>query len=172
MKNEFFGDISDYRKYGLLRILSGTRETEPDEVPGIKATAAVCWMLTPDEGRPTNTDYLGKRGKWRRFDERLFDALHQAVIVDRERNVARAEHPDILDPALIMAFSLEKSNQLSGYPWTSWQRHLTAGSQFWLFSSSLLRIPQNLLTEGCGRYFADFASGRLPAFTLQTSCSS
>ena len=39
MKNQYFGDINDYRKYGLLRILStyGPIKT------------AVCWMLTPDD---------------------------------------------------------------------------------------------------------------------------
>jgi hypothetical protein len=38
MKNQFFGDINDYRKYGLLRILSG----------GKRASVAVagCSLLT------------------------------------------------------------------------------------------------------------------------------
>ena len=93
MRNEFFGDIRDYRKYGLLRILSG----------GKRASSAVCWMLTPDLGKPTKVDYLCRDKTWRHetcwhFDERLFDALHQAVCVDRERNVARAKHADILSP--------------------------------------------------------------------------
>jgi len=89
MKNEFFGDIRDYRKYGLLRKLAG----------GKKGSAAVCWMLTPDEGRPTSTEYLWRR-KWDRFDRDLFYALHKAVICDKERDVARAENPDILDPEI------------------------------------------------------------------------
>jgi hypothetical protein len=93
MKNEFFGDIRDYRKYGLLRILSG----------GKRASSAVCWMLTPDEDKPTNVAYLCRDKTWHygtcwHFDERLFDALHQAVCVDGVRNVARAKHADILSP--------------------------------------------------------------------------
>lgn len=93
MKNEFFGDIRDYRKYGLLRILSG----------GKKASSAVCWMLTPDVVRPTKVDYLCRDKTWRyktcwHFDEKLFDALQQAVCVDEERKVARAKHADILNP--------------------------------------------------------------------------
>jgi hypothetical protein len=93
VRNEFFGDINDYRKYGLLRILSG----------GKRASSAICWMLTPDMGKPTKVDYLCRDKTWRHktcwhFDERLFDALHQAVCVDRERNVARAKHADILSP--------------------------------------------------------------------------
>ena len=93
MRNEFFGDINDYRKYGLLRILSG----------GKKDSVAVCWMLRPNEDRPTRVDYLRRDKTWRHrtcwhFDERLFDALHQAVCVEGERNVARAAHADILSP--------------------------------------------------------------------------
>ena len=41
MKNQYFGDINDYQKYGLLRTIS--RDT------GLRL--AVCWMLTPDDGR-------------------------------------------------------------------------------------------------------------------------
>jgi hypothetical protein len=90
MKNQFFGDIRDYRKYGLLRILSGGKED----------SSAICWMLTPDVGGPDgkHINYLRQCEKWRQFDKDLFDALHQAVIVDEERNVTRAEVPEILDP--------------------------------------------------------------------------
>ncbi len=88
MKNEFFGDLTDYRKYDLLRILSG----------GKKDSSAVCWMLTPNKGKPTPTGYLDRRKEWAHFNEGLFDALYEAAVVDRERNVVRAEHPDILDP--------------------------------------------------------------------------
>ena len=35
MKNQYFGDINDYRKYGLLRILTNGGEVD----------TAVCWML-------------------------------------------------------------------------------------------------------------------------------
>ena len=97
MRNDFFGDIRDYRKYGLLRTLCGPR----------RESAAVCWMLTPDQGKPTATRYLERPQTWRHFDERLFDALHQAVIVDGQRNVVRAEHPDILDPAVFSFYKEE-----------------------------------------------------------------
>ena len=39
MKNQYFGDINDYRKYELLRILTNGG--------GIKT--AVCWMLTRED---------------------------------------------------------------------------------------------------------------------------
>jgi hypothetical protein len=40
MKNQYFGDINDYRKYGLLRILQSTGN----------GRLLVAWMLTPDGG--------------------------------------------------------------------------------------------------------------------------
>ena len=41
MKNQYFGDVNDYRKYGLLRVLQ--REAN--------LRCVVAWMLTPDDGR-------------------------------------------------------------------------------------------------------------------------
>ena len=40
MKNQHFGDISDYRKYGLLRALQSSGD----------GRLLVAWMLTPDDG--------------------------------------------------------------------------------------------------------------------------
>jgi hypothetical protein len=50
MKNQYFGDINDYRKYGLLRLLSGRGQIR----------TAVCWMLTADNGSSDGSriDYL------------------------------------------------------------------------------------------------------------------
>jgi hypothetical protein len=41
VKNQCFRDINDYRKYGLLRVLTNRGG----------ARTAVCWMFTPDDGR-------------------------------------------------------------------------------------------------------------------------
>lgn len=43
VKNQYFSDINDYRKYGLLRLLTS----------GGKLKTAVCWILMP-EGKPTD----------------------------------------------------------------------------------------------------------------------
>ena len=40
MKDQYFGDINDYRKYGLLRAITASS--------GLRLL--VVWMLTPDEG--------------------------------------------------------------------------------------------------------------------------
>jgi len=90
MKNQFFGDIRDYRKYGLLRRLSGGKEN----------SSAICWMLTPDVGGPNgkHTNYLRQCEKWRHFDKDLFDALRKAVDDDKDRRVGRAGTAAVLDP--------------------------------------------------------------------------
>ena len=71
MKDQYFGDINDYRKYGLLRLLASVADTP----------LTVCWMLTPSDGRNdgSSVSYLLNPGRWRRFDPVLFDALRGAV---------------------------------------------------------------------------------------------
>ena len=61
MKNQYFGDVNDYRKYGLLRILTGFGSM----------TSCVCWMLTADDGRPDGgqVDYLLKPAFWSKYEE-------------------------------------------------------------------------------------------------------
>ncbi len=88
MKNQYFGDINDFRKYALLRILIGMDNLR----------IAVCWMLTADDGGPDGEKikYLYHPDRWMLFDQGLYEELREAVIVDKERNVARAESPGIL----------------------------------------------------------------------------
>ncbi len=91
MKNQYIGDINDFRKYGLLRILS--REG--------KLKIGVCWMLTDsDASRDGNAlGYLAKPQRWKMFDPALFDALKAAVILDKERTVGRIKNAQILPRA-------------------------------------------------------------------------
>lgn len=90
MKNKYFGDINDYRKYGLIRLLSDHG----------RFGTGICWMLTADDLRKDGlrTAYLEERywQKWRRFDAELFDALYQAVMVDGQRDVSVAQSASIL----------------------------------------------------------------------------
>jgi hypothetical protein len=79
MKNQYFGDINDYRKYGLLRTL--TQET------GLRCL--VGWMLTPDDGRTDGRriEYLEDPDTWRGYDPELFDALRRYVVEQGDRKV-------------------------------------------------------------------------------------
>jgi hypothetical protein len=67
VKDQYFGDVNDYRKYGLLRVLvraSGLR-------------LLVSWMLTPDDGGSDGgfRRYLQEPCSLRACDPVLFDAL-------------------------------------------------------------------------------------------------
>ena len=70
MKNQYFGDLADYRKYGLLRALAGA---------GL--SVGVCWMLTPNDGgaHGRKAGYLRRPGweKWARCDPSLFHFLRR-----------------------------------------------------------------------------------------------
>ena len=71
MKEQYVGDINDYRKYALLRILAN----------GGRTRIGVCWMLTPPDGRSdgNKVEYLSQPDKWRHFDPELFNLLKSAV---------------------------------------------------------------------------------------------
>jgi hypothetical protein len=67
LKNQYFADINDYRKYGLLRTFQST---------GI-GKLLVAWMLTPDDGRQDgrSRSYLKEARSWRRYDPELYERL-------------------------------------------------------------------------------------------------
>jgi len=90
MKNQYFGDINDFKKYGLIRALSG----------GGEISTAVCWMLTDDDvGRDgRKTTYLSQAGIYRSLDPRLFDSLKKCLRTGR-RDVAMAERWNIIPSA-------------------------------------------------------------------------
>ena len=73
MKNQYFGDVNDYRKYGLLRLLAG----------GGTLRIGVCWMLTPNDSGPDGkkTEYLDDRNRdeWQCYDHELYEFLRRKV---------------------------------------------------------------------------------------------
>jgi len=88
MKNQYFGDINDYRKFGLIRALTGYGEL----------SSGICWMLTEDDSRPDGgkLDYLLKPDTWRGYDGELFEALREAVVIQGERSVQGADKRNIV----------------------------------------------------------------------------
>src|SRR5262245_54366349 len=99
MKNQYFGDINDYRKYGLLRGLQ--KET------GLRF--GVSWMLTePDlrsDGR--RTEYWANPFRWREFDPALFDLLRQCEEHPSLRDVSSAQNWELIDNATYYTGLLE-----------------------------------------------------------------
>ncbi len=91
MKNQYVGDINDFRKYGLLRVLSSDGAIR----------TGVCWMLTPDDMRNDGQfiSYLDASHAWRGYDPVLFDRLVMCVRNPEERNVQCIEETGILPNA-------------------------------------------------------------------------
>ncbi len=90
MKNQYYADVNDYRKYGLLRGLVRDREL----------TLGVAWMLTPDDSGPDGrfTDYAADPTRWREYDPPLFDHLADALSRNA-RNVTEFETSGLLPGA-------------------------------------------------------------------------
>lgn len=67
MKDQYFGDINDYRKYGLLRGIQS----------GGECKLLVAWMLTPNDCRRDGgfRSYLQRPEVWKHFDSELFAGL-------------------------------------------------------------------------------------------------
>ncbi len=70
MKDQYLGDINDYRKYGLLRCFADA---------GLRTM--LCWMRTADDGGPDGRKrkYLEREGTSRHHDPELFDGLRRLV---------------------------------------------------------------------------------------------
>jgi hypothetical protein len=98
MKDQYFGDINDYRKYGLLRVLAAAS--------GLRV--GICWLLTPEDSSNDGDlrAYLTQPGKWRRYDPELYDTLRRLLHDGVDRSVRYAREwglvpgADYFDPLL------------------------------------------------------------------------
>ena len=83
MKHQYFGDINDYRKYGILRALEA----------GSGLPLAMCWMLTPNDDSTAGgkTGYLFEPERWRGYDREVYDILRGSLLQNR-RTIEVAAH--------------------------------------------------------------------------------
>jgi hypothetical protein len=88
MKNQYFGDINDYRKYGLLRALHSNGDS----------SLLVAWMLTPDDGGPDGRfrSYLHDPNNWARYDPDLFAGLAALLASAPQPSVSLIEGSELL----------------------------------------------------------------------------
>lgn len=88
MKNQYFGDINDYRKYGLLRSISRASDLR----------TMVAWMLTPDDSRTDGrlVSYLKDTEKWEKYDQVLYQKLKNLLHHNERRRVRLIEETELL----------------------------------------------------------------------------
>lgn len=88
MKNQYFGDINDYRKYGLLNAIQ----------TGLETRLLVAWMLTPDDGSSDGSfvSYLSEPEKWEHYDPGLFWSLKHLLESGGSRKVEMIERSSLL----------------------------------------------------------------------------
>ena len=91
MKEQYVGDVSDYRKYALLR-----------RIGEAGLAIGVCWMLTPPDDRPDGRKigYLAQPKLWREFDPHLFDLLSAVVDAPDLRRLHLIEDSGIIPGAI------------------------------------------------------------------------
>ena len=91
MKNQYVGDINDYRKYGMIRSI-------------IKVTDLhflIAWMLTLDDRSSDgkHIGYLDHPIKWRKFDSDLFDGLESLLKGGYRRDISLIQNANLLPHA-------------------------------------------------------------------------
>ena len=97
MKNQYFGDINDYQKYGILRLLAK------------ELSICVLWMLTPDakQADKRKIEYLKKPAQYRSHDSELYDFLKTHVRDHGECKVSTIEKSGLLPNTIFMANMLD-----------------------------------------------------------------
>ena len=89
MKNQYFGDINDYKKYGLLRAISSASNL----------SILIAWMLTENDGSTDGKfiQYLQEPEKWEHYDPPLYRELANLLNDCSERNVGLIEDSVLLN---------------------------------------------------------------------------
>jgi uncharacterized protein YcgL (UPF0745 family) len=91
MKDQYFGDINDYRKYGLLRVITKSS----------RLRLLVAWMLTRNDGSTDGkfVSYIAEPSKWQGFDPELFWRLKDLLGSGSRREVGMIERSELLGNA-------------------------------------------------------------------------
>jgi hypothetical protein len=91
VKNQYFGDVNDFRKYGLLRSIAKATDLR----------IGIHWMLTENDGGSDGglRAYLDQPQRWRLHDSALFDSLAQLRTGHQTPNVALAREWNLIPGA-------------------------------------------------------------------------
>lgn len=117
MKNQYFGDINDYLKYGLLRAIIGASNLR----------TLVGWMLTHDDPGTDGrfVSYLENSAKWARHDPDLFTHLKEMLAQGAPRRVGLMERSLLLPGAKYFSAIVPDSAEAR----SAWFRSLLEQSQ-------------------------------------------
>lgn len=104
MKDQYFGDVHDFRKYGLLRILADRAQLQ----------IGVVWMRTGPDRRSDGQKrvYLQKESEYREYDPCLFDALRRLLRADQRPRISLAKQWDLVPGACLFDELLERQVRL------------------------------------------------------------
>lgn len=91
MKDQYFGDVNDYRKYGLLRAVAKV----------CQFSVGICWMLTEQDGSQDGEfrKYLHEPSKWQHYDPELHKYLQRLVEPNTQRSVSLAQRWNLIPNA-------------------------------------------------------------------------
>lgn len=109
MKDQYFGDINDYFKYGLIRSI----------LRAGKFRLLVAWMLTCGDKKPDGNRrlYLAQPNKWRKYDSELYDRLQGLPKDYYARKVSLLEQTNLLPKAMYYSRKL-KDDRNERSSWT------------------------------------------------------
>lgn len=122
MKHQYFGDIHDYRKYGLLRVLQQHGDLQ----------LLVAWMLTADDGGSDGQKrrYLEQPGRWWGHDPELFAGI-QELLSEGTPSTALLETSGLLPRTRFFSESVPDARMDR----STWQAQLLAAAEGldWVF---------------------------------------
>jgi hypothetical protein len=123
MKHQYFGDINDYLKYGILRCFAEQ---------GFRV--GVCWMMTPDDGRPDGQKmyYLSQPDKWKSHDPPLFDALFEALARPDGKHLRHLESMNVIPHGQFFG-EVVPDGRIDRAVWFKQARAALSGSDFLFF---------------------------------------
>lgn len=101
MKNQYFGDVGDFGKYGMIRYFVNT-------IPELRI--GINWYLTENDVRTDgkHIDYLLKSTQLRECDPCLYDFLRKCIIND-SRAISEIEESGLLANTLFFSDILDYS---------------------------------------------------------------
>ena len=113
MKNQYFGDINDYKKFGLLRAISSASNL----------SILIAWMLTENDGSTDGKfiQYLQEPDEWRHYDPPLYGKLVRLLNRKVARKVSLIEDSIILNGSFYYSKHVPDSAQGR----TAWFNELT-----------------------------------------------